>query len=104
MATERASNLLLEIGCEELPASFVDGALAALPGLLAKKLEGLRLTHGAMRPLGSPRRISLFVEGVSERQPDVEEELTGPPAAAAYDKEGKPTKGAEAFAKKLGVE
>ncbi|MGZ3452619.1 MAG: glycine--tRNA ligase subunit beta [Polyangiales bacterium] len=98
------SDLLLEIGCEELPASFVDGALAALPGLVGKKLEALRLTHGAMRPLGSPRRIAILVEGVAERQPDIEEELTGPPATAAYDKEGKPTKGAEAFAKKLGVE
>ncbi len=44
------------------------------------------------------------MSAIAERQPDVEEELTGPPAAAAYDKEGKPTKGAEAFAKKLGVE
>ncbi|MGZ3477762.1 MAG: glycine--tRNA ligase subunit beta, partial [Polyangiales bacterium] len=82
------SDLLLEIGCEELPASFVDGALAALPGLVGKKLEALRLTHGAMRPLGSPRRIAILVEGVAERQPDIEEELTGPPATAAYDKEG----------------
>ncbi|MBI2388085.1 MAG: glycine--tRNA ligase subunit beta [Deltaproteobacteria bacterium] len=97
-------DLLLEIGCEELPASFVEGALAALPGLVTKRLDALRLGHGAARPLGSPRRISLIVEGIAERQPDVEEELTGPPAAAAFDKEGKPTKGGEAFAKKLGVD
>ncbi len=98
------SDLLLEIGCEELPSSFVVGALAALPGLVEKKLSALRLTHGVIRPLGSPRRLSLVVEGIADRQPDVEEELTGPPASVAYDKEGKPTKGAEAFAKKLGVE
>jgi len=98
------SDLLLEIGCEELPASFVDAALAALPGLVTKRLDSLRLGYGAARPLGSPRRISLLIEGIADRQPDVEEELTGPPATAAFDKEGKPTKGAEAFAKKLGVE
>lgn len=98
------TDLLLEIGCEELPASFVDGALAALPAIVTKRLDALRIAHGEARPLGSPRRISLLVEGVAERQPDVEEELTGPPAAAAFDKEGKPTKGAEAFAKKLGVD
>ncbi len=97
-------DLLLEIGCEELPSSFVDGALAALPGLLTKRLDALRLEHGAVRPLGSPRRIAVIVEGIADRQPDVEEEMTGPPAAAAYDKDGNPTKGAEAFAKKLGVE
>jgi glycyl-tRNA synthetase beta chain len=98
------SDLLLEIGCEELPASFVDSALAALPALVTKRLEGLRITFGAARPLGSPRRIALVVEALADRQPDVEEELTGPPATAAFDKEGKPTKGAEAFAKKLGVD
>ncbi len=98
-----ALDLLLEIGCEELPSSFVDAALAALPGLVTKRLAALRLAHGDVRPYGSPRRIALVVEGIAERQPDLEEEMTGPPAGAAYDKEGKPTKGAEAFAKKLGV-
>jgi glycyl-tRNA synthetase beta chain len=98
------SDLLLEIGCEELPASFVDGALAALPALLTKRFDSLRLTHGAIKPLGSPRRISVIVEGIADRQPDIEEEMTGPPASAAFDKEGKPTKGGEAFAKKLGID
>ena len=98
-----ALDLLLEIGCEELPSSFVAAALAALPGLVTKRLAALRLALGDVRPYGSPRRIALVVEGVAERQPDLEEEMTGPPAGAAYDKEGKPTKGAEAFAKKLGV-
>jgi glycyl-tRNA synthetase beta chain len=98
------ADLLLEIGCEELPASFVDGALAALPALLTKRLDALRLEHGAIRPLGSPRRIAVIVEGIADRQPDIEEEMTGPPAAAAFDKEGKPTKGGEAFAKKLGID
>ncbi len=97
-------DLLLEIGCEELPSSFVDAALAALPGLITKRLDALRLTHAGARPFGSPRRLAVIVSGIAERQPDVEEELTGPPATAAFDKEGKPTKGAEAFAKKLGVD
>ena len=82
-APPMASDLLLEIGCEELPASFVDGALAALPGS-CQEARGLRLVHGAMRPLGTPRRIALLVEGVAGRQPDLDEEVTGPPATAAY--------------------
>jgi glycyl-tRNA synthetase beta chain len=97
-------DLLLEIGCEELPSSFVDGALAALPGLITKRLDALRLAHGDARALGSPRRLAVIVSGIAERQPDVEEEMTGPPATAAFDKDGKPTKGGEAFAKKLGVD
>ncbi len=94
-------DLLLEIGCEELPASFVDGALRALPELVRKKLVELRLEHGAIRALGTPRRIALWVQGVATNQPDLAEEMTGPPAKAAF-KDGVPTKAAEAFANKLG--
>ena len=94
-------DLLLEIGCEELPASFVDAALRALPDLLKKRLSDLRLTHGAIRPLGTPRRLAVLIAGVAERQPDLEEEVTGPPVKAAF-KDGAPTKAAEAFASKIG--
>src|SRR5690349_5800490 len=95
-------DLLLEIGTEELPSSFVDAALAALPGLGQSKLEGLRLAHGEMHALGTPRRLALVVKDVATRQPDLDEEVTGPPETAAF-KDGKPTKAAEAFAAKLGI-
>ena len=98
-----AHTLLFEIGVEELPASFVDGALEALPGLAQKKLAELRLGHGIIRALGTPRRLGLLVEGVEEAQPDLDEELVGPPEAVAF-KDGVPSKAAEAFAKKLGID
>jgi glycyl-tRNA synthetase beta chain len=94
-------DLLFEVGCEELPASFVEGALAALPGLVGGKLDELRLAHGAIRALGTPRRLAVIVERLSDRQPDLEEEAMGPPVSAAF-KDGKPTKAAEAFAQKIG--
>ena len=94
--------LLLEIGTEELPSSFVDAALAALPGLARTKLEGLRLPHGDIKALGTARRLAVLVHDVGETQPDLDEEVVGPPETAAY-KDGKPTKAAEAFANKLGV-
>jgi glycyl-tRNA synthetase beta chain len=94
-------DLLLEIGCEELPASFVEAALRALPELVHKKLTDLRLAHGAIRALGTPRRLAVLVSHVAERQPDLEEEVTGPPVKAAF-KDGVPTKAAEAFASKIG--
>jgi glycyl-tRNA synthetase beta chain len=95
-------DLLFEIGVEELPSSFVAGALAALPGLLQKKLSELRLPCAEIRVYGTPRRLAVLARGVAERQADLEEELTGPPVGAAFDKEGKPTRAAEAFAAKLG--
>jgi glycyl-tRNA synthetase beta chain len=96
------SPLLLEIGVEELPASYVDAALAALPELFASRLAAIRLPHGAIRALGTPRRLAVLAEDVAESQTDVDEEVTGPPETAAY-KDGAPTKAAEAFAGKIGV-
>ncbi|HVU04688.1 MAG TPA: glycine--tRNA ligase subunit beta [Polyangiaceae bacterium] len=98
-----ASDLFLEIGVEELPASFVKSALDALPALVTARLSELRLTHGSVRALGTPRRLAVVVEGVLETQPDLAEEVLGPPARVAFDAEKKPTRAAEAFATKNGV-
>ncbi len=100
MSTE-TSDLLLEIGVEELPASFVEGALRALPELAQKRLGELRLAHQSVHAYGTPRRLALLVQGLAARQPDLAEEVTGPPVKAAF-KDGVPTRAAEAFAAKLG--
>jgi glycyl-tRNA synthetase beta chain len=94
--------LLLEIGAEELPSSFVDAALAALPKIVADQLANVRLSHGEVRALGTPRRLAVVVHDVATHQLDLDEEVIGPPEAAAF-KDGKPTKAAEAFAAKLGA-
>ncbi|HTA89937.1 MAG TPA: glycine--tRNA ligase subunit beta, partial [Polyangiaceae bacterium] len=98
-----SQDLLLEIGVEELPASFVAHAVEALPGLLESRLRELRLSHGALRALGTPRRLTLLAEGIAEAQPDLDEEVLGPPARVAFDSDGKPTKAAQSFASKIGV-
>jgi glycyl-tRNA synthetase beta chain len=94
--------LLLEIGAEELPASFVASAVSALPGSIGERLVELRLGHGPIRAAGTPRRLAVWVEAVDERQSDVDEEVLGPPARVAFDADGKPTKAAIAFAGKIG--
>ena len=96
------ATFLLEIGAEELPSSFVDAALAALPDLVREKLASLRLSHGTPRALGTPRRLAVLVPDLAVAQDDLDEEVVGPPESAAF-KDGAPTKAAEAFANKLGV-
>jgi glycyl-tRNA synthetase beta chain len=100
-ATLPAADLLLEIGVEELPSSFVAAALAALPDLARQELTRLRLAHGNVQALGTPRRLALLVTGLAAHQPNLEEELVGPPVTAAF-RDGVPTKAAEAFAQKAG--
>jgi glycyl-tRNA synthetase beta chain len=98
------AELLFEIGTEEIPAGFLTQALRDLPRLADKKLDGARLRHSPARAVGTPRRLTLVVDDLAERQEDLAEDLLGPPAKVAFDKDGKPTKAALAFARKAGVE
>ena len=98
-----AAELLFEIGTEEIPAGFLARAIAELPALAQARLAAARLEHGEIAALGAPRRLTLSVKGLAERQADISETVTGPPASAAFDKEGKPTKAAIGFAAKIGV-
>lgn len=94
---------LLEVGTEELPASFVESAIAQWQSRLPKTLEEQFLTPEAIEVYGTPRRLGVLIRGLPEQQPDREEEVKGPPASAAF-KDGKPTQAAEGFARKQGVE
>ena len=96
--------LLLEIGVEELPASFVQDAVAALPEIAEKKFAEVRFQHGDLWASGTPRRLCLRVEHLADSQEDLDEIVTGPPARIAFDAAGNPTKAALSFAAKLGCE
>ena len=97
--------LLIEIGCEEIPASWLPGLTSQLASHLDARLKDARLTSD--RPAESystPRRLTARVAKLAERQTDHEELVTGPPISAAYKPDGDPTPAAVGFAKKYGVE
>jgi glycyl-tRNA synthetase beta chain len=97
--------LLIEIGCEELPASWLPGLTAQLGRHLDARLKEFRLTgEGAAETYSTPRRLTARVAKLSERQTDFEEVVTGPPVSAAFKPDGQPTPAAVGFAKKYGVE
>ncbi len=98
------ADLLFEIGCEEVPAKMLAKALADLPAAVAARLAEQRLAHGAVRALGTPRRIAVIVKQLADRQPDVVEEVVGPPVSAAFGPDGAPTKAGQGFAAKAGVD
>lgn len=97
------SELFFEVGAEEIPAREVTVALQALEASVTKQLAELRLSHGEVLRFATPRRLVLVVKGLEARQSDLEREVAGPPAQAAY-RDGQPTKAAEGFAKTCGVE
>jgi glycyl-tRNA synthetase beta chain len=96
-----AKDLLLELGAEEIPASFIVPALEELRTAITQKLSDARLTHGEVRTFGAPRRLAVLVRDVADASPDLKKEVTGPSAKVAFDAEGKPTKPAEKFAESL---
>lgn len=97
------ADLLFEIGCEELPARFIQPALESLRRDAEKAFNEARLRVGQLRVYGTPRRLALVVLGLPERQAPRVTEVRGPAAAAAFDAEGRPTKAAAGFARSRGV-
>lgn len=94
------ATLLFEIGCEELPTSFLDGALTQLRTIVPDELARARVSHGAVRVLGTPRRLAVLVSDVAETVSAREEELLGPAESTARAPDGSWSKAAEGFARK----
>ncbi len=94
--------LLLEIGCEEIPASWLPGLTAQAGELLAKLAGESALEPAGVESHSTPRRLVLRAELLG-RQADREEQVFGPAVKVAKDAGGQWTKAAEGFAKKCGV-
>lgn len=97
--------LLLEIGCEELPAAWLPDLTRQLADRLGDRLAAFRLqVTGPIESFSTPRRLTARVAKLSDRQTDLEDVLTGPPVSAAFGSDGSPTPAAAGFARKHGVE
>ena len=97
--------LLIELGCEEIPAGWLPPLTAQVGEATAARLKALRLDAEApVETYSTPRRLTVRVAHVAERQADLEELLMGPPISAAFKPDGAPTPAATGFAKKNGVE
>jgi len=99
-----SADLLIELGCEELPPkslpklgqTLFDGFLTQL------KQAQLGFDAGASRVYYTPRRLALLISGVAERQPDQVLERKGPALSAAFDADNQPTPAAAGFARSVG--
>lgn len=95
--------LLIEIGSEEIPAGYIEPALAAFSAALLKKLDDGRIAHGMAKVFGTPRRMTVMIESVADRQESVTTEVTGPPEKVGFDENGGLTMAGGKFAEKIGV-
>ncbi len=99
-----STDLLIELGCEELPPkSLLTLGQTLFDGFSSQlnKAE-LKFDSTASRMFYTPRRLALLISGVAERQADHVLERKGPALAAAFDAENKPTQAAVGFARSVG--
>jgi glycyl-tRNA synthetase beta chain len=99
-------DLLVELGCEELPPKALDTIREAF---FAGVQTGLEKQNLAFDPAGSrsfstPRRLTVLFKSVATSQPDQDQERRGPALATAFDSAGNATPAAMGFARSVGKE
>lgn len=103
---EQISNLkdaVLEIGCEELPSSYIRPAIDQMITAAEASLKEHKLTCQKIYTYYTPRRLALFLKGMPEMQSDNSAEVTGPLVSVAFDAHGLPTRAGEGFARAQGI-
>ncbi len=101
--TMEKSELVVELGVEEIPSSMLEDASRQFADILVESLKGQRLSTGQVTLWYTPRRIIVGIQDVPVRQEELLETITGPPKSVAYDSAGAPTRAALAFAQKNNI-
>lgn len=98
------SKYLLEIGTEELPYRFIPMAVEQLKTGFESFFQTNSVEFSSVEVLATPRRLAVIVNGLSEKQPDVEKLVKGPIKKVAYDEAGNLTQAGKGFLAKNGLD
>ena len=90
------ADLILELFSEEIPARMQAKAESDLGAALEKALGEAGLNWSKLETASGPRRLTVFMDGLTERSADVKEERKGP-------KVGAPDKAVEGFLRGAGL-
>lgn len=96
-------DLLLELGTEEIPARFISSTKKSMKSFLEKKLKELRISFDSVNIKSTPRRFSIFINKLSEKQTESIEEIKGPSRKIAFDDNNNPSKALLGFLKSKDV-
>lgn len=94
-------DFLLEIGSEELPATFVPIGCSHLERALKQLLQAEEISFASLQTFGTPRRLAVLVKGMALGKAPKTTERRGPPVNSAFDANGKPTVVGEGFFKAI---
>lgn len=96
-------DFLVEIGCEELPPKSLLVLANAFAVHIKEQLKKADLSYKEIKFFATPRRLAVMVTQLQSAQKEQHIERKGPSLQAAFDKEGRPTKACEGFARSCGV-
>ena len=96
--------LLFEIGMEELPARFLLPVLQDLKNIMEKKLTDSRIKFGTIKTFGTPRRLILLVEELSEKEEDLDSLNIGPAKNIAFTDTGEVSRAGLGFLSSQGMD
>lgn len=88
---------LFEIGTEEMPAHVVAKSVKQLADRTGKFLKDNGLSFENIKTFSTPRRLTILVQELAEKQADIDEIKKGPSKKIALDKDGNWSKAAEGF-------
>ncbi len=95
----RTCAFLLEIGSEQLPATFIPIGIRNLTQACSKLFEELKISHGEMRPYGTPQRLGILIHDLPEGTADKIIERRGPSIQIAFNAKGELTEQGHGFIK-----
>lgn len=95
---------LLEIGLEEIPAHIVTPSSKQLADRMSDFLKENRVSFENIDIFSTPRRLAVRINGLAEKQEDIEEKAKGPARKIALDADGNWSKAAQGFARGQGVD
>ena len=101
--SKNTNKFLLECGCEEIPARFIEPLIENLKNILIKKLSEYRIHYSTIQTHSTYRRCIIIINDLAEKQEKKEAWIKGPPTAIAYDKKGGLTKAGEGFLKRNNI-
>ena len=94
---------VLEIGTEELPATFVPIGIQQLERAFTQFLQKEGLTYSSLRAVGAPRRLAIIIEDLITEKPSTSLEKRGPKVEMMWDENGNPTRAGEGFLQSLSL-
>jgi len=97
-------DFLLEIGLEELPATFVEIGIEQLEKAFKAFFKEHNLVYQSLHAMGTPRRLALLVKDLQTQSSEQRQERKGPPLDAVFDEKEQLTEIGKGFLRSLGID